>query len=323
VGMGRVREFDEERLQRVLEAQRRVVSCEQALDCGLTRKAIDYRLRLEGPWQWVLPGVYVTHTGTVSQDEREVAALLYAGSGSVITGPTAVRRHHLTCAGPDAVDLLIPWKRKRQSTRFARIHRTRNMPAAFSRNKTIHFAEVPRAVADAARLLTRYDDVRAVVSEVLLYRRCTLEDLRAELEDGGMPRTGCFREALAEIGDGIRSVAEAQFRDLIQQSALPPPMYNARLFDGDGAFIAMVDAWWQRAGVAVEVDSQAYHGHADDQDVTSERHGELTAHGILAMHFKPKLIRTTGTRVIAKIVRAIAAGEARPPLPIRALPAAA
>ena len=34
----------------------------------------------------LLPGVYLTDTGTVTQDHREIAALLYAGEGSLITG---------------------------------------------------------------------------------------------------------------------------------------------------------------------------------------------------------------------------------------------
>jgi very-short-patch-repair endonuclease len=319
--MHRVSEVAEEKMRELLDTQRDVITSKQALGCGLTARAIDYRLRVGGPWQRLLPGVYLTHRGTVTPDQREVAALLYAGEGSVITGPTAVRRHHLSCAGPDAVDVLISWKVRRQSAGFVRIHRTRAMPATWWTNQTIRYAKVPRSVADAARLLTRFDDVRAVVSAALLHKSCTLEELQAELEHGGLPGSAMLREALAEVGDGIRSVAEAQLRRLIQRSSLPEPMYNARLYDADGEFIAMVDAWWQRAGVAVEVDSRAYHGHADDQDTTVERHDELTARGILALHFKPKRIRADGAKVLTKIARAIAVGEARPPLPISALPA--
>ena len=84
-----------------------------------------------------------------------------------------------------------------------------------------------------------------------------------------------LREALAEVGDGVRSVAEADFRVLILRSSLPKPVFNARLFDADGTFIAMVDAWWQDAGVAAEVDSRAYHLAAADQDRTTERHDKL------------------------------------------------
>jgi hypothetical protein len=46
-------------------------------------------------------------------------------------------------------------------------------------------------------------------------------------------------------------------------------VFNAQLFDANGTFIAMVDAWWQGSGVAAEVDSRAYHLSAEDQDRTT------------------------------------------------------
>lgn len=126
--MTRTPGFDGDRLREILRSQHHVITCEQAYDCGLTRKGVDYRLRLDGPWQWLLPAVYVAQTGTITQDQRTVAALLYAGPGSVMTGPAVVRKHHLTCAGPDAIDVLIPWTSQRKSTGFVRVHRTRRMP---------------------------------------------------------------------------------------------------------------------------------------------------------------------------------------------------
>jgi hypothetical protein len=105
-----------------------------------------------------------------------------------------------------------------------------------------------------------------------------------------------FRAALAEIGDGVRSVAEGDFRRLILRSSLPMPLFNARLFDADGTFVAVIDAWWQRAGVAAEVDSRAYHLAAADQDRTTERHDKLIAHGILPLHFPPARIKTDVAR---------------------------
>jgi len=321
--MTRTPGLDRDRLRDILASQHQVITCEQAYDCGLTRKAVDYRLRLDGPWQWLLPAVYVAGTGTITQDQRAVGALLYAGQGSVITGPAAVRRHHLTCAGPDAIDVLIPWTSRRKSTGFVRVQRTRRIPERGRVSGVIRYALPARAVGDAARVLTRFDDVRALVSEALLTERCTLVELAEELQAGGLPRSAYFREALAEVTDGIRSVAEARFRRLILGSELPRPMFNARLYDERGAFIAMVDAWWDRAGVAVEIDSRAYHSRAADQDHTADRHAELVAHGVLPLHFAPRAIRTDGRAVLSKIGRAVEYGEARPPLPIRALPVAA
>ena len=178
-------------------------------------------------------------------------------------------------------------------------------------------------MADAARILSRFDDVRHVVCEAVQRRACTVAELTEELEAGPVKGSALFREALAEIGDGVRSVAEADFRVLVLRSGLPRPVFNAQLFDADGIFIATVDAWWQEAGVAAEIDSRAYHLAAADQDRTTERHDRLAAHGILTLHFPPKRIKTDAPGIVSELQSAIDKGLARPRLPITAVPQAA
>ena len=185
----------------------------------------------------------------------------------------------------------------------------------------IRFTKAPRAVADTARSLIRFDDVRHVVCEAVQRRVCTVTELTAELAAGPAAGATLFRDALAEIGDGVRSVAEADCRILILSSDLPQPMFNARLFDANGVFIAVADAWWAEAGVASEVDSRAYHLSAEDQDRTTERHDRLLAHGILPLHFPPKRIKTDPAGVLSELRSAIEQGSRRPPLRITALPA--
>ncbi len=99
------------------------------------------------------------------------------------------------------------------------------------------------------------------------------------------------------------------------------PLFNARLFEADGTFVAAVDAWWERAGVAAEVDSRAYHLAAADQDRTTERHDKLIAHGILPLHFPPARMKTDAAGIVDDIRRAIEQGLRRPPLPVKGLPA--
>ena len=315
--------FDKERLGHVLQAQYQVITRRQALLCGVPHSTLGRYRATGGPWQRLLPGVYLAVTGTPTQDQREMAALLYAGPRSLLTGAAAMRRHHLRPAGPDVVDVLIPWRRKRQSTGFVRVHRPTRMPVRLYVTGKIRFAKAPRAVADAARSLTRFDDVRHVVCEAVQRRACTVAELTEELEAGPMPGSALFREALAEVGDGVRSVAEADFRLLILGSGLPKPVFNAQLFDAEGIFIATVDAWWQEAGVAAEVDSRAYHLAAADQDRTTERHDRLAAHGILPLHFPPRRIKTDAPGIVSELQSAIEKGLVRPPLPITAIPQAA
>jgi len=169
-------------LDELLEKQLAVVSRGQLLALGVTDNVMQYRIRRGGPWQVLLPGVYLGVSGTPSSRQKEMAALLYAGPGSLITGPVALL-HHSIRSQPnlDVIDVLVPIERQRSSAGFARLHRTARMPARTVSSGPVRLALVPRAVADTARQLTSLRDVRAVVADAVQLGRCTLGELAAEL----------------------------------------------------------------------------------------------------------------------------------------------
>lgn len=125
-----------------------------------------------------------------------------------------------------------------------------------------------------------------------------------------------LRQVLAEVADGAWSVAEAEFRDLIIRARLPLPVFNARLFTPDGNFIARPDAWWPREGVAAEIDSREWHLSPADWERTMRRHACMSSHGILVLHFAPRQIHTNPAAVVDAITDTLAAGGARPVLPL-------
>jgi hypothetical protein len=300
-----------------------VVSRSQALDCGLGRSSVDHLIRPEGRWRRIMPGVYATTTGTVTPDQRAMAALLYAGPESVITGAAAVRRHGLRCAGRNEIDVLVPPAVRRQSAGFVRIIHTSRMPEKFFSTDQIRFTPLPRAIADAARGMTRLSDVRAVVAEAIQCGRCDLGSLAGELNEGPSSGSRFYRAALGEISVGIRSAAEADLKDLIDKSGLEKPMYNPELYAADGTFLGIPDAWWQRAGVAAEVDSREYHISPEDQERTAMRHNRMESYNINVLHFRPSALKRRSPIVLADLRRAIENGNRQPPLPIVAIPARA
>jgi len=315
--------YDSDRLGRIVCEQFGVVSRGQALDCKLSRSAVGYLLRQGGPWRKIMPGVYATTTGDMTPDQRAMTALLHAGPGSVITGAVAVRRHHLRCAGLNEVDVLVPRGVRVQSTGFVRIIRTSRMPESFYSTGQIRFAPPSRAVADTARGMGRLSDVRAVVAEAIQRGRCDLASLISELDKGPSTGSRALRIAIGEVGDGIRSAAESDLKELIDRSDLEQPIYNPSLYAADGTFLGIVDAWWQRAGVVAEVDSRQYHLSPEDYERTTMRHNHLAAYGINLLHFLPSTLKQKSPTVIADLRGAITRGNNRPALPIVALPARA
>lgn len=308
-------------LTSLIRKQDGVVSRRQALEAGLSASALRHRLRPGGPWSVSLPGVYRAGTGAPTQAQREIAALLYGGPRSVLTGAAALG-HYLSSA-PDCaiIDILIPAQSQRKSTSYVRVHRTTRMPSVVFGPP--HRACVPpaRAAADAARGLTDLRAARALLAGVVQNGCCAPWQLDQELSGGPVQHSALMRSVLAEVADGVRSAPEADLRHLIKKAGMPMPLFNPRLYLPSGAFIACPDAWWPEAGVAAEVDSKRWHLSPDDWEHTMDRHDRLSQYSIVTLHFTPQRLRSDPAFVVARLRNAYRSGTARPRLNITALPA--
>ena len=318
--MGIKSAHDAKQLDGLLDSQENVITRRQLLECGLTRSAIQHRVRLGGPWRIILPGVYAAATGPVSARQRQVAALLYAGPGAVITGAFAARHYGLVASGPDYIDVLVPVQMRTQSLRFVRVMHTARMPDQVFRSGPIRVAGPDRAVADAVRGYRDIDDARSLICTAIQRNQCSLTGLASELGLGPKRGSALLRQGLRDAARGIWSAAEGQLMDLIRRSDLPEPEYNIALYGPDGEFLGIVDAWWQRAGVAAEVDSREFHFSDEDWRDTMKRHNRLTKRRVQLMHFPPARIQTDSDAVLAELRSAIETGLGEPSLPIRAVP---
>ena len=307
-------------LLRTLEQQLNVLTREQAHAAGLTRHALQYRLRPGGPWRRLLPGVYIAVTGTPTIIQREMAALLYAGHGSMITGLAAVRHYNIRGPVTEVTDVLIPASRRRSDTSFVRMHRTIRMPDRVSHLGPLRYALPARAVADTARGLENLREVRAVVADAVQQGSCRVQDLGTELAAGPNAGSALFREALADVAEGIRSAAEGDLKRVLARSGLPMPLFNPEVFAGDD-FIARPDAWWPKLGVAVEVDSAEWHLSPEDHARTLARGRRMAKYQINVLRFTPRQIRKEPAVVVADIRAALEGARGRPPLNLRTVPA--
>jgi very-short-patch-repair endonuclease len=300
--------LDERARRKLLEGQRGVISRSQALEMGVSRSGVRHRLQPGGRWQSLLPGVYLTVTGQPTSLQRDMAALLYAGPVSAITGPSALLSWGMTGVQARDVDVLVPDSCQRASRKFVRIRRTRRMPAQIAYDRAIGYVFPARAVVDTVRGLRDLGDVRAIVAGAVQQRVCRIELLAAELPAGPVAGTGAFRAVLAEVAAGVRSGPEGDLRHLLTTARLPMPLFNCSLRLG-GTFLARPDAYWPQHGVVVEVDSWQWHSGPDAWAGTLRRHNRLEAAGLRVLHFSPRQIRTEPRDVIAQITAALAHGQ--------------
>jgi hypothetical protein len=317
--MGITAEVDQHLVNELLLKQFGVVSRDQLLQRGKTRSAIQYLTRPNGPWRKLLPGIYAADAH-ITKERREMAAQLHAGPAGVITSGYAVRLFGLQASGPTAVEVLVPPEVRRMSSGFVRLIRTTRMPETVYRMGPIRFAGPVRSIADAVRGYSDISDARAVVCAAIKREVCSLAEFATELAEGPSRGSLLLRRSLRDAAQGIWSAAEGDLMDLIRASDLEQPEFNVALYAEDGTLLGVVDAWWQCAGVAAEVDSREFHFDKEDWEDTLDRHNRITASLVHLMHFTPRTIKTNGSSVLDKLRLAISQGSRNPALPIRAEP---
>jgi hypothetical protein len=294
----------------------RVARAAELVALGLSSRVIATRCQPGGCWQRIAPGIVLLSNAPPTRSQLIAGALKHAGPGAIVTGWDALRRHGMaTPAGRFDVHVLVPHNRQVRGTANVVVERTIRIPDPLL-CKGFPIASLPRAAIDAARRLRSADITRALMAEVIKHGRVSPARLRQELDAGSSRGAALPRRMLDEVSDGIRSVAEAWARRLVQRAGLPQPRWNCPVRAPDGELFGILDAWWDDVGLAWELDSYQFQllpgGYAD----TLRRGSRLTAAGIIVLHTLPLRLRDEPTVVMDELRRAHqhAARRPRPPV---------
>lgn len=279
---------------------------------GVPPRTAHRRCAPGGPWQRVLPGVVLLGTMPPTRGQLVEAALLYAGSGAVISGLEACRRHGFRNLPDDRrIHVLVSHGRRAFSAAFVTVERTRRLPRPVVRDG-VPLAPVTRAVLDACRRLAGPAPARALISEAVQRFRVVPQRLVCELDAGSRRGSAVPREVLKDIVAGARSVAEIDAMRVWERTGLPRPAWNVVLRNTRGEYVAVPDAWFE-AGLAWEIDSYEFHFRREDYARTVDRNARYVAAGVLVLQTLPNRLRSDPESVAAELIAAHRAAESRPP----------
>ncbi|MDH6110437.1 hypothetical protein P3T36_003475 [Kitasatospora sp. MAP12-15] len=305
--------------------QQHIVTRAQLIEHGVPSGTIAHRLRPGGPWQRVLPRVICLQNGRLTAHQRLRAALSYAAAkgqlplpGAVLlTGLAVLAEAGLPSAGHPAdlevIDVLIPGARRVASRDFVRVHRAPGMPAGFERDDGLWSVGVSRALADLAPHLTSGRRFRALCAEAMQGRHCERADLLGKLL-GGPSATATLphvQQVADELTAGTYSIAESEAREVLRAGGLPEPLWNPVLML-DGGFLAIPDAYWPDACVALEVDSRAWHLRPADYERTLSRGNRLQAARLPVVRATPTQLRSDPGPVLRELRSLLATGPHGP-----------
>ncbi|MDQ3734619.1 MAG: hypothetical protein M3400_11600 [Actinomycetota bacterium] len=287
---------------------------------GMPASSITYRYRASGPWQRLLPGIVLTHSGVPTDAQRIHAAFAYCGGGAMLTGLSALRLQGARqLPAESALHVLVPHRRHRTSSGFVVVERTIRLPE--HRNvRGFACAPVARAAIDAARRLTNLTQGRALLAEVVQRRMCAPRDLVVELREAQIRGTALPRRVLREVRGGVRSVAEGDAKRLLTAHRFPHAHWNCDIYDENGQWLGCPDAVWLELGVVLEIDSLEWHLSPADYRKTLARHRRMTAAGLLVIHVTPATIRDQAPEFLDELRRTLATAALRsaPHMSIRA-----
>ena len=243
----------------------------------------------------------------------------------MLTGMTGLRHHTIRAVRlqevahdiperPEPVHALVNHDVRRLSTGYVRIERTRRFPQDAVQRDGLVIAPLARCVSDAARRSRIASDVDALVSEVVQRGLVSVAELEDELAAGSQRGSALFRDALAAVATGAMSGPEADLARLLESAGLPALMYNVALVTTGGSYIATPDVWLDDVGLAVEVDSVAYHATPDGFARTLRRNARYAAAGVPVVTVLPAdlVARPRGTLRDIDRARAAAAARGRP-----------
>ena len=236
-----------------------VMSRVQLVQSGVSRAQI--RWRLGRAWRLLLPGVVLLEPGLPTLSQRYVAALLYAGPESWLSGPTALRLHGWPSAEPSLrVHVLVPPTHRSRDVAWLTIRRSCFTDERVVERGPVRFSCLPRAVVDAAALAPDESGCRALLIEAVQRRLVRLDDVSHWIDVRRPNGKVRLRRALAEAAAGAWSLPEADLARLLSESStLPAAWLNPELHESDGGRLTTPDLWFDDVAMAVMVHSRKYH----------------------------------------------------------------
>jgi hypothetical protein len=297
----------------LLRDNERVATHAQLMELGLQWSTISYRIRPNGPWQRLYPGVVLAHSGRPTRREKLLGARAYAGEDSMVTGLPGLRLHDVKAAERRQLEvphMLVPHEVRRSGHHLLVVERCRRLPDPVIR-QGLPLAPLPKCLVDAARRESELDMVREAVAECVQRGKCTATELRDEVKRAARQRTALSRHALAEIEAGVRSVAEARIRRAVMASDLPVPLFNPTLWTPDGEFIGSPDGYFPHCAAGWQVDSFAYHLGRGQQLRTQRRQRSYAGYGVWLVPVSPVDGYDNPAAFVAELRALVRAAEAR------------
>ena len=235
--------------------QHGVVDWQQLRESGLSRTAIDHRVR-SGFLHRKYRGVFAVGHPRLTPEGRWMAAVLAYGDDAALSNASGAALWTLRPSASAWIDVTVASRSGRAKRAGIRVHRSATLCCdEVTEHRGIRVTTVERTLLDIAATLPHPALQRALERTEIL-RLLDTDALHATIP--AHPRHRGRSNLAAALGlyrddEMTRSDLEAFFRDLCARNGLPRPRVNA-MIDGEE-----VDFLWADRGLIIETDGRETH----------------------------------------------------------------
>jgi very-short-patch-repair endonuclease len=280
------------RVRRLAAGQADIVAGWQLAAAGLSRHAINHRMR-EWGWRVVHPGVYALTSAPLTRRQRWIAATL--------TTPDSVLSHGsaAACFGirrPEGTVEVVtrPGSGGRRRLGGVLVLRSKTLEGDTTTNDGIKITTAARTLIDLAPYLSARETSRAL-REALRLETTTTQQLFSTLEKHRTRRgTRLLRELATRYStlpyERTRSNAESRALEVLHDAGIQKPRVNTKIA-GEEADLA-----WPKARLIIEIDGAQYH-QFPDEDQRKQRKWERA--GYVVRRISSQAVYDDPARLIA------------------------
>lgn len=288
-------------LHDVAQHQHGVLTRRQLLDGGITPAQL--RTRLGREWRLVLRGVVLLSNAVPNEQQRLMAAQLFAGPRSWLAGPTAAALHgigDLTVTNP--IHVLVPAPLRSRTHAWVVVRNTTLLDEPLHRRGPLRVSCPARAAVDAAAAAPSDEVARAVLVSAARSRTARMSDLLHWVLARGQVGSHRLHAGLSVAASGAWSLPEAELLRLLSSSTvLPQLLANPELRDGEGHRLTTPDVWVDDVAMAIMVHSRRWHAGEREWESTVEYDTDLQAARVLVVGVTPHSIRARPRWVLERV----------------------
>ena len=303
-------------IEELASDQRGVLSRDQVVPELMSKHAWSWRLE-RGVWQRVLPGVVVTHSGGVTQEQRLWAAVLHAGKDAALSGRSALSALGMRLGREgeqEDVDVVVPLRRTPSSPAFlagsgeVKVRRVKDPHRWLTRRGSLPLLRAEASVLHAFAWADTDREAEVVLAAAVQQRLTAVQVLRDTL--ALMPeltRRGLVREVLDDVELGAHAGSELRFLRFLRAHRLPlPDQLQLRVRAGGTHYL---DARYTLQRLTVELDGTHH------RDVGTWEADALRSLRVVALLPGEQVVRiTTGmlrnhAAEVAALLRSVLAGR--------------